>query len=1349
VKTSDFRACGPAELVVLDRGQFVNTSFSAVISQSGQTGQRIAAFDWSQTTLGDIETWPQIVRSTVLLVLKSPLAITTLWGPEGVLIYNDSYAAFAGSRDPGLLGMKVLEAWPEAADLNSNVLKTCLAGGTLSYEDQPLILYRDGEPDEVWVDLDYSPILDADGKAVAVFAVVVETTDKVLSERWLSGEHDRLRLLFDQAPGFMAILNGPDHVFDIINPAYLQLVGHRDIVGRSVREALPEIAGQGFLELLDEVYTTGEPFTGKALRVDLQREKSSTSEEKHIDLVYQPIRDRKGKITGIFAQGTDVSERLAAEAALRLSGARHRQILDSAVDYAIIAFDTDGNVTRWNKGATTIFGWAEEEILGRDASRIFTPADQEIDRIATEMGLAIRNGTANDERWHIRKSGELFWASGEMSPLLDDAGNLAGFVKVLRDRTAEYTATEKLKRTEERLRRAQEAGGVGVFSISVTDDVLDVSPEFCRIFGLDNAENVSAKTIEDMVLPEDQDPVSHAGTRNSQTAPLDVQYRIRRADNGEVRIIARKAEFEFAADGSPVRLVGVVQDVTERDRSIQALHASEARFKAFAQAMPNHVWSSTPDGLLDWFNERTYAYSGASEGELDGRAWVSIVHPEDVDAAGMQWLEALTTGHVYEAEFRLRRHDGVYRWHLARAVPKRDDKGNIVRWIGTNTDINDLRATREALDNLTTSLERQVEERTADRDRMWRLSTEIMLVAGMDAKVLAANPAMLETVELTEEELLGQSFMDYVHPSDRQATLDEVAKLAQGVRTLNFVNRYRGRGGAYRTIAWTAVPDNNVIHAVGRDVTAEQEATERLRKTELALQQSQKMESIGNLTGGVAHDFNNLLQVVSGNLQLLSKEVLGNERAERRIAHALDGVNRGAKLASQLLSFGRRQPLEPKVINIGRLVTGMDDLLKRSLGEAIEIETVAFPNLWNIQVDPTQVENALLNLAINARDAMDGSGRLTIEARNTTLDDTYAKANPDVEPGPYVMLAVSDTGSGMTPDVLNKVFEPFFSTKPEGKGTGLGLSMVFGFVKQSGGHIKIYSELGEGTSIKLYFPQVLSDEDQIPDVDVRKIEGGNETILVAEDDEAVRATVVELLRDLGYSVMTAKDAESARVVLESGVHVDLLFTDVVMPGSLKSPELARIAREKNPSMAVLFTSGYTENSIVHGGRLDAGVELLSKPYTKEAMARKIRHVLANQAQRHQSVAKIPQADRAETKISSALDILLVEDDVLIRLNTSDMLQELGHTVTEAGNGHEALALATEGNFDVLFTDVGLPGMSGIELAKKARDQFPNLTVIFATGDPNVPALSGSGITKVLLKPYGEDDLLSALSDSIS
>jgi CheY-like chemotaxis protein len=297
------------------------------------------------------------------------------------------------------------------------------------------------------------------------------------------------------------------------------------------------------------------------------------------------------------------------------------------------------------------------------------------------------------------------------------------------------------------------------------------------------------------------------------------------------------------------------------------------------------------------------------------------------------------------------------------------------------------------------------------------------------------------------------------------------------------------------------------------------------------------------------------------------------------------------------------------VVNIGRLVTGMADMLQRTIGEGIEIETVLTNAPWNTSIDPGQLENAVLNLAINARDAMDGSGRLRIEVRNIVIESADVSRYPELEPGAFVLIAVSDTGPGMPPDVLERAFEPFFSTKPQGKGSGLGLSMVYGFVKQSGGHVAIETEVGKGTVLRLYLPRAEQAEDGMIDTSAIPVTGGQETILVAEDDEAVRNTVIEILGELGYQILAAKDASAALSIIESGVDIDLFFTDVIMPGPLTSPEVARRARDWLPHMAVLFTSGYTENSIVHGGRLDPGVELLPKPYSREALARRVRQVL--------------------------------------------------------------------------------------------------------------------------------------------
>ena len=386
---------------------------------------------------------------------------------------------------------------------------------------------------------------------------------------------------------------------------------------------------------------------------------------------------------------------------------------------------------------------------------------------------------------------------------------------------------------------------------------------------------------------------------------------------------------------------------------------------------------------------------------------------------------------------------------------------------------------------------------------------------------------------------------------------------------------------------------------------------EQREKAEEALRQSQKMEAIGHLTGGIAHDFNNILQIITGNLDLVTAAVRDNDRASQRLQNALLAAERAARLTQQLLAFARRQPLQPQVLNAGRRMSEVADLLRRTLRGNIEVECVGAGGLWNVQADFAQLENAILNLALNARDAMPEGGKLTIETANVFLDDAYASRHGDVQPGQYVMIAVTDTGCGMSVEQMERAFEPFYTTKPEGQGTGLGLSQVYGFVKQSGGHVKIYSEVGHGTSVKIYLPRVRQSEVQTDRAAPEQAAAhSGECVLVVEDDAAVRAAAVELLGELGYRVLEAEDGSSALAILDSGVPIDLLFTDVVMPGPVSGREVAQKAAADRPEIAVLFTSGYTENAIIHHGRLDEGVFLLSKPYRKEDLARKIRSVLA-------------------------------------------------------------------------------------------------------------------------------------------
>ncbi|WP_294195255.1 type II toxin-antitoxin system ParD family antitoxin [uncultured Sphingomonas sp.] len=832
-------------------------------------------------------------------------------------------------------------------------------------------------------------------------------------------------------------------------------------------------------------------------------------------------------------------------------------------------------------------------------------------------------------------------------------------------------------------------------------------------------------------------------------------------------------------DGSVGGVLCTVIDNTTRLTLERRLAASEAELRTVTDALPLLVSFIDRDLVYRYANQHYYEWFAIDAGKVIGCHTRDVIGAENFELR-RPLMERALAGETIVQDSMIRHGDGSWRRADIRYLPRRDADGVVVGFQVIVLDIEDRVRREEALNASNARFRAAME---AMHGVLWTNDAAGRMVGEQLGWAMLTGQ--------TPEQYQGYGWADAVHPDDAQPTLAAWQKAVASKSTFVFEHRVRRHCGTWRTFSIRAVPridaQGEIAEWVGvhtdithqraaeaalrdhaqqleRQVRHRERAEEQLRQlnetletrviaeiasrhaAERKLAQSQKMETVGKLTGGVAHDFNNLLQVVSGNLQLLQKDIAGNERAETRVANALAGVSRGSRLASQLLAFGRRQALEPKVVNVTRFVRGMDDMLRRAIGEGIEVETIFGGGLWNTFIDPGQIENALLNLAINARDAMDGQGKLTIELANAHLDDDYARRHDEVEPGQYVMLAVTDTGCGMSDEVMAKVFEPFFSTKAEGKGSGLGLSMVYGFVKQSGGHVNIYSEPGHGTTIRLYLPRAMEREDVEVMLDNGPITGGTETVLVVEDDDEVRATVVEMLGDLGYRVLKAVDAQSALNVVESGIPIDLLFTDVVMPGTLKSPELARKARERLPEIAVLFTSGYTENSIVHGGRLDAGVELLSKPYTREALARKVRHVLSNQGQRAKAaVPRVqPVVHRAAVK-GAPRTILLVEDDALIRSATAEVLQEAGHVVVDAASAEEAMAALQTAPIDVLVTDVHLPGTSGLELASRAAELHPGIRIVVASGDVGAVKDAGRDL-RLLTKPYGARDLLSVVAD---
>ncbi|HYD04320.1 MAG TPA: response regulator, partial [Reyranella sp.] len=467
--------------------------------------------------------------------------------------------------------------------------------------------------------------------------------------------------------------------------------------------------------------------------------------------------------------------------------------------------------------------------------------------------------------------------------------------------------------------------------------------------------------------------------------------------------------------------------------------------------------------------------------------------------------------------------------------------------------------------------------------------------------------------------------------------------------------------------------------------------------------------------------------------------VEGNPEALGRLHSAAAAADRGARLTQQLLAFARRQPLAPQPTSVARLVSDMGELLRNAIGERVQLEVAIADGAWNARIDPGQLENAILNLALNARDAMPDGGTVRIEVSNATLDRRYAALHPEVTPGPHVLVAVSDTGTGMPADIVAQAFDPFFTTKNEGRGTGLGLSMVYGFVRQSNGHIRIDSAIGQGTSVKLYLPRTLDPVAAI-DGKMPAPAAGSERILVVEDNEEVRRAVVDMLQGWGYRVVAFESPDAAAELLETDTAFDLLFTDVVMPGVMSAIELARIAQQRRPGIGVLLTSGYTRDLIPT--QEGADLPLIAKPYRSEELAARVRQVLAAR-QRPTPRAAPPPPQAAAT--DHARRVLFVEDEVVLRMSTVEMLERLGCLVAAVGSAEQALELLDKGNsFEVLLTDLGLPGMSGEELAAEVRRRFPGLPVVIATGYGKSDT-AAEGL-RFIGKPYSSVDLQQALDE---
>lgn len=617
------------------------------------------------------------------------------------------------------------------------------------------------------------------------------------------------------------------------------------------------------------------------------------------------------------------------------------------------------------------------------------------------------------------------------------------------------------------------------------------------------------------------------------------------------------------------------------------------------------------EGCVVSWNSGAARLKGYSQQEILGQHFSRFYTPQDREAGIPEHAlrTARETGRFHAEGWRVRK-DGTQFWASVVIDAIRNKAGELVGYAKVTRDITERQITHQEL----------LESERRFRKLVEGVTDYAIFQLDPTGHIQTWNSGAEKIKGYSADEIVGQHFSAFHTPEDRAAGLPE-----QALRTASSEGRFeaegwrvRKDGSLFRALViidpiWDEEGKLTGFAKVTRDVSERYEAEKKLKHTQEQLAAAQKMEAVGQLSGGIAHDFNNLMMIVLGNLETAQRELSKLPSAPgalRAISNATRGAQRAAALTSRLLAFSRRQPLDPKPLDLNKFLSGTSEFLQRSLGELIEIETVGAPGLWTVELDPNQLENALLNLAINARDAMPSGGKLTIEGANVYADHDYHQANPEVAVGQHVCISVSDTGTGMSQEVAGRAFEPFFTTKEPGQGTGLGLSQVYGFVKQSGGHIKIYSEVGQGTTVRLYFPRMRGAPVQDVGEELEPVIAGEETevILVVEDDTDLRAYISDLLSELNYKVLAAPNPTKALDILRSKTPVDLLLTDVVMPG-MTGRELVKDVLKSRPDLPVIYMTGYSRNAVVHQGRLDDGVDLLQKPFSQSELAARVRAAL--------------------------------------------------------------------------------------------------------------------------------------------
>lgn len=860
-----------------------------------------------------------------------------------------------------------------------------------------------------------------------------------------------------------------------------------------------------------------------------------------------------------------------------------------------------------NAAFEALTGYDAAEAVGRNCRFLQTDeTDPEtVAKVAKALG---ETGAASADLFNARRDGATFWNRVSITTIRDASGAPAYRVATQMDVSADYRdedlgrdlrlTRQRLVEAKERLRIAQAvAGAAGAWEWSIAEGRLVADARFAALYGLDPvaaAQGLPASAFFNAIHASDRLrlKIAVAGALNGAEV-FARDYRV--VVDGEVRWVSARGRTFLDEDERPVRFSGVLADITDQKRVEERLRIAQS-----AGGVGTFQYLSG-FGTVDVSEEFCRLLGLQPAASLPVRTINAVVHPKDPPL-----ISALSDAPVGAAfhEFRIQRADtGEERWLACRGEHQGAPTGG-VSFIGVIYDVTATKRSEARLRALAAALETRAEVTQQERDRVWNLSRDLLSISDREGIYHAINPAWTDLLGYDSADLVGLPMGGLVHPEDRLLAQQQTAGLRAGEAVADFDCRVLARDGEYRWINWTAVPEDGFIYSVGRDVTQRKALEDQLR-------QSQKMEAVGQLTGGLAHDFNNMLTGILGGIDMVRRRV-GEGRladAERFLEAAMQSGQRAAALTHRLLAFSRRQSLDSRPLDVRALVSSMEDLLQRTLGEQVRLTTDVAADVWTALADDNQLESAILNLAINARDAMPRGGRLTIAARNVQLSAAQLAKSDRAEPGDYVELSVSDTGLGMTPDVMGKVFDPFFTTKPLGQGTGLGLSMIYGFIQQSRGHIEIESREGAGTTIHLFLPRHSGLADDTGEtLETAAHAGAGEAVLVVEDDPSVRLLVVQVLEELGYRAIETEGGRDAIPILQSARPLDLMISDVGLPG-LNGRQLAELARESRPGLPILFMTGYAEQAREQSAFLAEGMEIITKPFAIDQLARRIGAIL--------------------------------------------------------------------------------------------------------------------------------------------